>query len=69
MTLIQPIGIPSDICLCRDLEEDHVPECIVIEDGIQCLCTWFTSGDEYWRHWFAEEIVVEEEDEGRYNTI
>ncbi len=61
MALIHPVGIPSDdVCICTHLWEDHVPQCIVIEeDGLDCLCTCFTpdddDDDDYWGYWFTDD--------------
>jgi hypothetical protein len=60
---IGPIVIPNDLCFYGHLIENHEPYCVVMEDGIECLCAWFTSDDTYWRYWFAEEIVEEVDEE------
>lgn len=41
MTLLQPVGIPSDMCLCGHYSDDHQPECTVIDDGFECRCPCF----------------------------
>jgi hypothetical protein len=57
MTLIQPVGIPSDIRICGHWREDHVPQCIVIEeDELDCLCTCFTpDDDDDWGYWYTDD--------------
>jgi hypothetical protein len=45
MTLLQPVGVPSDMCLCGHYSDDHQPECTVIDDGFECRCPCFVPDD------------------------
>jgi hypothetical protein len=47
MSPIESIGIPSELCICGHLLEDHddSPGCTIIEYSEQCPCKWFTPND------------------------
>jgi hypothetical protein len=65
MTKYEPVSISSDICICGHWRDDHEPKCIVIEDGIECLCTIFTSDEDDGGYWFTPDF---EEDGGCSST-
>jgi hypothetical protein len=58
---MEPIRIPSDSCICGHLEEDHEPECFVIEDGVDCRCTCFKPDEDEWGYWFFTEYAEDGE--------
>jgi hypothetical protein len=52
----EPIGVPSDLCLCGHLREDHQPNCIVVEYGMDCLCTDFAADEQDDEgYWFTDD--------------
>jgi hypothetical protein len=59
MTLIRPVGCPSDTCLCGHYSDDHQPECTVMEDGLECRCTCFVpyEQEEDDGYWYTVEIA------------
>jgi hypothetical protein len=65
MTLLQPLGIPSDVCVCRHWREDHDPKCTVIENDTDCTCAYFTAEDDDLGYWFTSDPV----EDGGYDVI
>jgi hypothetical protein len=65
MTKYESVVFPSDVCLCRHWRHDHEPECIVIEDEIECQCTFFTPDEDDGGYWFTLDV---EEDGGCSST-
>jgi hypothetical protein len=54
---MEPITIPSDLCICSHWKEDHQPTCKVMEADKDCRCTDFTSDKENdgWGYWFTDD--------------
>jgi hypothetical protein len=55
---IEPIGIPSELCICGHFLEDHddSPSCTVIEHYEQCSCRWFRDNNK-------DDVEEEQNDE------
>jgi hypothetical protein len=51
--LMEPIRIPTDVCICAHWRIDHVPSCTVIEGGKDCECAVFAPNDD-WGYSFTD---------------
>jgi hypothetical protein len=71
MTIIEPVGIASDICICGHYREDHEPKCIVVEHSIECLCTSFIPDeeDDIGYYDYHDNFTDEQSDKGGLSVI